>query len=92
MPLDVELTDPQAEFFQSSAKSTAVISGFGAGKTQTLMTRLIATAIEYPKGDFLYVAPTVPLIRDILYPKLHEFLPKVGIDFTINKSEIISIL
>lgn len=85
--MNVDLTIPQAEFFQSTAKSTAAVAGFGSGKTQTSVTRLIATAMEHPKADFLFIAPTVVLIRDVLYPKLREMLPEIGMDFSINKSE-----
>ena len=85
--MNVDLTPPQADFFMSTAKSTATVAGFGSGKTQTSVTKLVATAMDYPKADFLFVAPTVVLIRDVLYPKVREMFPQIGIPFSINKSE-----
>jgi len=87
--MDIELSKPQAEAFRSTAKSTAVVAGFGSGKTDLAMFRLVTSMLQYPKADFLYCAPTIPLIRDILWAKLADFLPTIGIDYTINKSESI---
>ena len=84
---DVDLTKPQAEFFSSKAKATAAVSGFGSGKTQATLYRLASTMMEYPGADMLYAAPTTVLIRDILWPKVHELFPQIGLDYTINKSE-----
>lgn len=85
--MNVDLTVPQADFYQSTAKATCAVAGFGSGKTNATMYRLISSAREYPGGDWLYTAPTVPLIRDILWAKLDEFLPEVGIGYHINKQE-----
>lgn len=85
--MDIELTEPQAEFFHSTAKATCAVAGFGSGKTQVAMYRLISSAIEYPENDWLYSAPTIPLIRDILWSKLDEFLPSMGLRHSINKQE-----
>lgn len=87
--MNLTLTPPQAEFFQSTAKATAAVAGFGSGKTQTAMTRMISTMMECPGADMLYAAPTIPLIRDILWAKLQEALPEIGIQYTINKAESI---
>lgn len=87
--MDIELSKPQAEAFTSEAKSTAVVAGFGSGKTELAMFRLITSMLQYPDADFLYCAPTIPLIRDILWAKLGDFLPKLGIKYTLNKSESI---
>lgn len=87
--MDIALSIPQAEAFGSEAKSTAVVSGFGAGKTELAMFRMITTMLLNPEANMLYCAPTIPLIRDILWAKLADFLPKLGINYTINKSESI---
>ncbi len=87
--MNISLTKPQAEFFQSTAKATAAVAGFGAGKTQGTVYRLIATMLEYPDADMLYSAPTIPLIKDILWDKLDELLPQIGLTYSINKAESI---
>ena len=87
--MNIKLTKPQAEFFQSTSKAVCAVAGFGSGKTQATMYRLISTMLMYPKADMLYSAPTIPLIRDILWAKLDEFLPSINLKHTINKSESI---
>jgi len=85
--MEIQLTVPQAEYFQSTAKATAAVAGFGSGKTQATMYRLFTTMMLYPTADMLYSAPTVPLIRDIFWAKLEEFLPQLNLNYHINKSE-----
>ena len=85
--MEVDLTVPQAEYFQSTSKATAAVAGFGSGKTQASMFRLFSTMLEYPDADMLYSAPTFPLIRDIFWAKLDEFLPSINLPYHINKSE-----
>jgi len=87
--MEINLTEPQSEFFHSTAKATCAVAGFGSGKTDVAMFRMISSAIQYPTGDWLYAAPTIPLIRDILWSKLSQFLPRIGLAYTINKSESI---
>lgn len=87
--MEITLSKPQAEFFTSTGKATCAVAGFGSGKTEVAMFRMISSAIEHPTGDWLYTAPTIPLIRDILWAKLEKFLPAIGINCTLNKSESI---
>lgn len=87
--MDITLSQPQSDFYTSEEKVTGAVAGFGSGKTDVAMFRMISSAIEYPEGDWLYTAPTIPLIRDILWSKLEDFLPQIGIKYTINKAESI---
>lgn len=87
--MDIELTPPQTKFYRSTARATCAVAGFGSGKTQVSMFKLISQAIEFPYNDWLYTAPTIPLIRDILWAKLEEYLPSIGIDYHVNKAESI---
>jgi phage terminase large subunit len=87
--MDYTLTEPQTDFFNSEAKATCAVAGFGSGKTDVAMVRLVSSAISIPGADWLYSAPTIPLIRDILWAKLESFLPGIGIKFHINKAESI---
>lgn len=87
--MEVTLTGPQTEFFNSTAKATCAVAGFGSGKTDVAMFRMISSAIQFPTADWLYAAPTIPLIRDILWSKLAQFLPQIGLNYTLNKSESI---
>jgi PBSX family phage terminase large subunit len=85
--MDVELSNEQAEFFVSEAKSVAAVAGFGSGKTQVAMLRMFSTMFQYDRANMLYCAPTFPLIRDIFYPKVEEFLEGLGQRYHINKGE-----
>jgi hypothetical protein len=85
--MHIELSWPQSVFFNSTAKSTAAVAGFGSGKTEVAMVRMFTTMLQYPKARMLYLAPTFPLIRDIFYPKSEEFLGDLGVRFHIDQSK-----
>jgi phage terminase large subunit len=74
--LNWELTDPQWDFFNSDARYRAFISGIGAGKTAVGLMCGISEAIRQPKSVGVIVAPTYPLIRDVLYPELENWVPR----------------
>lgn len=83
---EVTLTRPQTEFFTSPAEYVAAVAGFGSGKTQVAVYRILAGMFKYPTINYAYLAPTYPLIRDIFYPKIAEVLNDMGINFKINHS------
>lgn len=94
--MSVQLSLPQSKAYVSQAKSLAVVAGFGAGKTDTALHKLFGTYFKYPGADMLYLAPTFPLIGDIWYPKVEEYLGEsLGISsrkFKINTNRnIISV-
>lgn len=83
----VELTYSQTKFVQDDdSKAVAFVTGFGGGKTFSLVTKLVKTKIKYPKADLLYLLPTFSMFRDILFPTLSEVLDGSGIGYRINKS------
>jgi len=85
--MDVELSEPQAEFFSSEATAVAAVAGYRSGKTEASVIRLFTTMFENPGADMLYVAPTYPLVRDIFYPKVSKFLEGLGQKFRILTSD-----
>ncbi len=85
--MDVDLTEPQTDFFTSEAAYTAAVAGFGSGKTIAAWMRLLATKMRYPSIDLAYYAPTYALIRDIFYPYVEADLDKLRIPYHINKQE-----
>jgi len=85
--MPIHLSEPQSRFMMSTAKSVAAVAGFGSGKTEVGMFRMIATMKDYPGYNMLYLAPTIPLIKDIWYPKIESYLTEQGIPFKINRSE-----
>jgi len=84
---EVNLTVPQSEFFHAAERYVAAVAGFGSGKTQAAVSRLLTTKLKYPSVDVAYLAPSYGLIRDIFYPYMSEVLSEMNIGFNINKQE-----
>lgn len=78
---------PQSRFFTSTSKYTAAVAGFGSGKTEVAMQRLLTSMIDYPTMDMAYLAPTYSLIRDIFYPRILDVAEQTGLDVTINEQK-----
>jgi len=83
---DFNATTPQSDFIVSDAKYTAAVAGFGSGKTESALVRILSNMLQAPGIDQAYLAPTYPLIRDIWYPKVEKFLDDLKIPYGINKS------
>lgn len=75
LSLNWELTSPQWEFFNSNAKFRAFISGIGAGKTTVGIMACLKEAVDQAGSIGVVVAPTYPLIRDVLYPEMEKWIP-----------------
>ena len=87
MKIDLNLTQPQRDFVLSKAKYPAFVGGFGAGKSESLVNRLLLQAIQNPKGQVGYFAPTFDLIRLIAWPRFLAKCEEWGIRATLNKTE-----
>lgn len=83
----IELTSEQSDFVSSNAKHTAFVGGFGSGKTMSICTKLLMYKLRYPDLDFLYVAPTNSLIREIFSPYMSQMLQDCNMGYYFNKSE-----
>ena len=81
------LSIPQSEFYESDSKYTAAVAGFGSGKTDVALTRMLKNMTESPGIDQAYLAPTYALIRDIWFPKVEDFLDEMGVKYKINQQE-----
>jgi|LGOV01.1.fsa_nt_gb hypothetical protein len=69
----IELSNPQSAAYWSRAKSTAVVAGFGSGKTYTAVIKAFKLLRDFPGVPVGYAAPTYGLIKDIWYPALEEY-------------------
>lgn len=87
MPTDFKLTVPQSKFFSSTAKATAMVAGFGAGKSEALFVRMLATKLNNPKSILAYYAPTYGLVKDIFYPRIEEMLDRTNLSWKLNKAD-----
>ncbi|RJG10926.1 terminase [Pseudomonas cavernicola] len=81
------MTEPQAEFFQLTAKYPAFVGGFGTGKTETLANCAIRDALTSSSALIALYEPTYDLVRLILAPRMEEKLSDLGIRYKYNKQE-----
>lgn len=85
--LRLQMTEPQARFFQLNAKFPAFIGGFGAGKTETMANCALRDALESSDALIALYEPTYDLVRLILAPRMEEKLSDMGIRYKYNKQE-----
>ncbi len=89
---DIFLTEPQERFVFSEAVHPAMVAGYGAGKSQAGVIRILLRAMQYPKMNFAFVEPTFDLVRLIAWPRFEEILDSWRIPYQLNKSESIMTL
>lgn len=87
LEVDLALTEPQEDFVFSEHQFPAFVGGFGAGKSDALVTRLMMKKLAYPQFNVGYFAPTYDLISLIAWPKFEERLDQMRIRHTLNKSD-----
>lgn len=90
--IELILTEPQERFVFSDAPHPAMCAGYGAGKSQAGVVRILLRALQYPGMSFAFVEPTFDLVRLIAWPRFEELLDAWGIDYSLNKSESIMTL
>lgn len=87
MSIDVHLSPSQGEFYLSEDRVTALVTGYGGGKTFANFYKCLTTAATYKSIPQGYFAPTYPLIRDIFFPTATAFCAEHGLICTINKQD-----
>lgn len=87
MNKEVSLLPAQKEFVLSQNRHTGLVAGFGSGKTQASVTKIILKKLSYPKHNVAYYLPTYNLIKDIAVPRISEQLEALGMTFSVNLSD-----
>ena len=87
LEVDLALTEPQEDFAFSEYQFPAFVGGFGAGKSDALVTRLLLKKLAYPRFNVGYFAPTYDLISLIAWPKFEERLEAMKIRHKLNKAD-----
>lgn len=87
LEVDLALTEPQEDFVFSEAQFPGFVGGFGAGKSDALVTRLLLKKLAYPQFNVGYFAPTYDLISLIAWPKFEERLDSMRIRSKLNKAD-----
>lgn len=85
--MEIRLLPHQKEFMVSNSKHTALIGGFGSGKTRIGVEKTIVKKLLLPNASCAYYLPTYPLIHDVAMPVFADRLHFYKIPFTINKQE-----
>lgn len=70
------LSEPQYEFLENPSKFKAFLSARGAGKTSVGWMQVIRQVIENPGGHGVIVAPSFPIIDDVILPEMDYWMPK----------------
>lgn len=81
------LTAPQFDFVFAGDPFPAFVGGYGAGKSEALVVRLLLLKFRHPRLDVGYFAPNFDLIRLIAWPRFEEKLDAWKIRYRLNRSE-----
>lgn len=88
MNLNFQLLKHQKSFLKSQKKHTVLVAGFGSGKTQAGVAKIIYKLVTTSrKLNVAYYLPNYNLITDIAVPRISEFLEDAGIPFKYNTSD-----
>lgn len=85
--IKIALTPPQDAFVFSEAAFPAFVGGFGAGKSEALVTRLLIKKLKHPQQDVGYFAPTFDLVRLIGMARFEEKLEQWRLPYKLNKTD-----
>ena len=85
--LQKEMLGYQLDMIYSKATYPALVCGFGAGKSETLIMKALKQMFEIPNAQIAIYEPTVDLIKRIMYPRFEEILSNAGLIYKLNKSE-----
>lgn len=83
----MKILSHQASFIQSNHTHTAIIGGYGSGKSFGGTLKIVLKKLAYPNIDVAYYLPTYGLIKDIAFPNISELLTLQNIPFNLNKSD-----
>ena len=85
--MEIELLPAQLRFVTTKSPYPAIVGGLGSGKTQAGTYRLILKMLQEPGINTLYGMPTYDLLRLRAMPGVEDDLQKIGVEYTLNKSE-----
>lgn len=85
--IKIDILVHQAKFIESKVKHTALIAGYGSGKTQAGIIKVVAMKMKYPGIPVAYYMPTYGLIEDVAFERFEEIFKMLGISYNLNKSK-----
>lgn len=85
--LQREVLPHQYKMIYAEQTYPALVCGFGAGKSETLVMKALKQLFEIQDAHIAIYEPTVDLIKRIMYPRFEEILGNTGLVYKLNKSE-----
>ena len=83
--MQISLLKHQKTFIEDlTTNKLALCAGFGAGKSQALVYKILYTASRGDGTPIIACEPTIPLIRKILVPLLEEVCDSWGVKYTYH--------
>jgi hypothetical protein len=89
MQISLTLTEPQEEFVFTDQPHPAFVAGYGAGKSQAAVGRILVKALQYSGMNFGFVEPTYDLVKLIAWPRFTGMLDEWGMEYELNKADSI---
>jgi len=86
--VNIQLTEPQAEFVFSDAVHVGMFAGYGSGKSQAATMRLVHLITQDPGIDVSHFFPSYRLAKRRGLRGTVDYLDKLGITHTVNKSDL----
>ena len=80
----------QTDFCLCNDPSSAVIAGFGSGKTRAVWMKIFRWMNDYPDTSHGYFAPTHSMVRDIFVPEVQSFCTenKLACEYLESKKKL----
>lgn len=88
MEINFELYEHQDDFVFSDKRHTALIGGYGSGKSHCGVVKTIIKKLELGSDiPVAYYLPTYGLIKDVAYPKFKSIFEEKKIPYSLNRSD-----
>lgn len=87
MELKIKATRPQAEFLTLDKRYRLFLSGYGGGKSETMIAAAMIDGCQAPDALVALYCPTYDLVRLITAPRLQSRLIDHGISHSYNKAD-----
>lgn len=84
--MQIELFKHQLDFMKSSATHTAIVGGFGCGKSFIGVAKTVEMKLSMPGVDVAYYLPTYPLIRDMAFQRFSDYLDLRKIPYKLHET------
>jgi hypothetical protein len=84
----LDLTDPQADVFESEARFRVLVAGRRFGKTFLSAAELATAAGEKPRSVCWYIAPTYRMAKEIAWDAVKKTIPQSQLAKRPNETEL----